>query len=101
MAYVDLTTKKIVGAKEGTLTYYHEQAHLEYDNTRYGEIVRTVQDFTNRLLIVLIVLAIITNTMNKFVFLNYLLVGVLFINIISEIKEEVDCWKRARIKRGY
>ncbi len=101
MAYADLKTKKIVGTKEGTLTYYHEQAHLEYDNTKYGEIVRTVQDLTSRLLIIILVLAVITNTLDKFAFLNYFLVVVLLINIISEIKEEADCWKRARIKRGY
>ena len=37
-AFVDLETKKIHGCKEGTLTYYHEQGHIAYNNSKKGAL---------------------------------------------------------------
>lgn len=36
MAYCNTSTGKIVGAKEGTFEYFHEEGHLEYNNSEKG-----------------------------------------------------------------
>lgn len=88
MAYAELNTGKIIGAKEGTKTYYHEEAHLKYEETKKGKIIRELQEGSFKLLIPFIVFAIVIPN-NYF---NYLIIFLLFLNIISELFEEVECW---------
>jgi len=37
MAFVDLNTKEIVGAKKGSYIYYHEIGHLKFNETLFGK----------------------------------------------------------------
>jgi hypothetical protein len=94
MAYANIKTGEIVGAKEGTLTYYHEVGHLEYDKCYVGRIVRTIQDFSFRTLIFSMALFLISNI----IYLKWFMLIVLLVNILSELGEEIDCWKYAKIQ---
>lgn len=94
MAYANLLTREIVGAKDGTLTYFHELSHLNYENKARGRLIRTFQEFTIKLFFPLIVFAIVIPNS----FFNILLILNLATNIISEMFEEIECWLYAKKK---
>lgn len=95
MANVNLQTKKIYGCKRGTKTYYHEQAHLLFeDNAPQGNLIRQWQGLSFTTIIYIL-------------FFNMLypswiwkVSGILLvlISIGTELYEEFWCWKWANLK---
>lgn len=92
MAYANLKTGEIVGAEKGTLTYYHEVGHLNYENNKRGRIIREIQEISNKFLIPFIVCTILfpITSLKSIIFI------LLIINLFSELIEEIDCWKYAK-----
>jgi hypothetical protein len=97
MAHVNLDTNKIVGTKEGTLTYYHEIGHTKFEEkSKYGIKIRVLQDITFKSLVFVSSLFII-NPLN---FLRVALLIIILLNIFSEVFEESWCWLYAKeVKR--
>jgi hypothetical protein len=94
MAYANLNDGKIRGCKKGTLTYYHELAHLNYEDTERGQRVRTIQEFSIDALISSSALYILyPNSIFKGLVLCFIL-----LKIFSNLAEEISCWNSAKIK---
>jgi hypothetical protein len=93
MANTNLITGQIYGAKEGTEKFYHEQAHLLFeDNCRDGNLMRSIQDLSFRYLVMVIALEVL---MHNPLFQSFIVI--LFCSsVTSEIYEEVWCWNYAR-----
>lgn len=94
MAFVDLTTGKIYGTEKGTKTYYHEEAHIKYPETKRGERVRMLQDVSLDFLI----FCLGVNVIYPHLIIKFLVVILLITKSISMIVEEWDCWKYAEGK---
>jgi hypothetical protein len=94
MAYANLNNNKIYGCKKGTKTYYHEEAHLKYEDTSNGRTIRIYQELSKDMLLKFVAIWLIfPNSVIKL-----LIFGCLLFSIFSTIKEELDCWKYARNK---
>lgn len=93
MANTNLSTGKIYGAKEGTEKYYHEQAHLLFeDNCQEGNFIRSIQDLSFRYLVMAIALEVL---MHNLIFQSFIVL--LFVSsVTSEIYEEIWCWSYAK-----
>lgn len=99
MANVNLQTKKIYGTEKGTKTYYHEVAHLKFeDKAPYGNLTRQLQNLSLTSLIFSMAFA--------FIYPHYLwkviLLILILVSIFSETYEELWCWdyaKKRLIKR--
>jgi hypothetical protein len=87
MANVNLDTRKINGAVEGTRKYYHELGHLNFEESKYGNLTRVFQDLSFKTLVFSTALGLVS----KFNIFNYLIVICLLVNIISELYEENWC----------
>ncbi len=95
MANVNLQTKKIYGCKKGTKTYYHEQAHLLFeDKARGGNLIRQLQDGSIIGLLFLVAL----NSLYANFYLKFLIFFSMIISIVSELEEEIWCWNYANLK---
>lgn len=95
MANVDLTTKKITGAKKGTKTFYHELGHIKFEKEcKWGNTVRVIQDQSFKTLIFSTALTVLEPVL----ILKAIVVLCLLANIFSEIFEERWCWNYARDK---
>lgn len=93
MAHVNLNTGEIHGTEKGSLTYYHEVAHIKFTQlNKHGEKVRVIQDMSFRS----IVFSGALNVIYTSLFLKLILVLILLTNIFSELYEEKWCWKYAR-----
>lgn len=94
MAYADLMTGKIYGAKKGTLKYFHEEGHLRYEDNESGRRIRMLQEVSSDSVVTSLVIFIIYPC-----FVFKLLVLIIFLlKIYSNMKEEWDCWKYAKYK---
>jgi len=98
-AFVDLKNKKIVGAKENSLTWFHEKGHIVYNEAERGmrnEFQR--QGFFNATIFFLVI--------NCFWwFGKYLAAMAFFLSTIYSIYEEAWCWsyafrERRKFKHG-
>lgn len=94
MAHVNLVTGKIYGCEKGSKTYYHEQAHLYYEETKRGRSIRIQQTFFLDALISSMALTIIYSN----IFTRALVLVFLLCKIFSQLIEEADCWAYARNK---
>lgn len=94
MAHVNLVTGKIYGCEKGSKTYYHEQAHLYYEETKRGRSIRIQQDFYLDALISSMALTVIYSNM----FTQALVFVFLVLKIVTQLIEEADCWTYARNK---
>jgi hypothetical protein len=101
MANVDLETKKIVGAEEGTKTYLHEVGHLVFeDKCIWGNDIRANQILFPRYLLFSLGLYILYPSFYIKLFIIFFMV----FSIFFELFEEVWCWnyasKELNKKRG-
>lgn len=90
MSYVDLKTKKIVGAKEGTLSYYHEEGHIAFNEMDKGVKTGYRQQFY--------LYTTMTSFILGFFFSKALLYSSLAFLVLFWyyfIYEEIWCWKFA------
>lgn len=94
MAHVNLVTGKIYGCEKGSKTYYHEQAHLYYEETKRGRSIRIQQTFFLDALISSMALTIIYSN----IFTRALVLVFLLCKIFSQLIEEYDCWIYAENK---
>lgn len=97
MANVNLKTKKIYGCKKGTKTYYHEQAHLLFeDNAPRGNLIRQWQGLSiTSLIYILFFNMLLPHTLFK-----WLGIICVLISIGTEFFEEMWCWAYADFKMG-
>jgi hypothetical protein len=94
MANVDLITKKIYGAEKGTETFYHEYAHLIFeDKCKIGNEIRVGQDLSFRWLVFIIAFALL---LGSNIFMKGLIIIWILISIFFEMYEEIWCWKYAK-----
>lgn len=96
MAYCNIKTGEIYGAEKGTLTYYHEEAHRDYEQNKRRRLIRSIQEVSFDLLVMAIAFFIILPTS----FFKSLIFITLLVKIISNLTEEIDCWIIAKIKMG-
>lgn len=111
-ANVDLITKKITGAKPNTLKYFHEEAHLKFeDKCPTGNRIRVAQDLSFRFLVFVVALGLLISNNVRYTsvclsmpwYTFMISVGIiilLLINILTEIYEELWCNAYARNKMG-
>lgn len=86
---VDLKTGKIVGVKEGTREYYHEEGHIAYNNSEKGIKNSLRQQWILEIFFVSLIGSIVWD---YFVFLS----GILFIVYKGyDWYEERWCWNYA------
>lgn len=100
MPVVDLQSRKIVNARRGTLSYYHEKGHLVFANTDRGILFDYSSDFYLRCAVGLLVInAFFNNIWIKFLNLAFIL-GM----VILYLYEEIYCWNYAfktKYKKDY
>lgn len=95
MASVNLTTGKISGCKKGSETYYHEVAHLKFEEENpYGVQIRSAQGMSLRILLIVIGLYCIYPL---WIMKLVILAGILT-SILSEMWEEMWCWDYAELQ---
>lgn len=94
MAYANLKTNKIYGCKKGTLTYYHELAHLKFEETKSGRSIRTMQEISFDALVMCVGLYIIY----PLIILRYLTLILILSKIFYNMIEEIYCWQVAKKK---
>lgn len=95
MANVNLQTKKIYGCKKGTKTYYHEQAHLLFeDKAPNGNKLRQWQGLSFTTLIYILFFDMIY----PLGLWKVLACAFVLVSIGSELAEEVWCWDYANLK---
>lgn len=87
--FYDSGTKEIVGAKKGTLVWWHEKGHMEYEKNPET----SKKDFTRQSMwkcaVFFTVLALFIDI------LKYFAIMFLFTNIYYALSEEAWCWKYA------
>jgi hypothetical protein len=88
MAVVDLTTGKIFGCQEKSKVWYHEKAHIEFNNLGYGAKISYYQFFFMMLSIFFLSLYIIIGWKPVAIFSFVNALGM----ILSYIFEEIWCW---------
>ena len=54
MPFVDLISKKIYGCKKGSKAWYHEKAHIEFDNFEFGIRIKYYHYFFTMLTVVIL-----------------------------------------------
>lgn len=102
MAFTNIDTGKIYGAKKGTLSWYHEKGHLAFSKQEFGERIRYGEEVSKDFLLVVLCLSYLIPfnffgySWNKFIVL-YALGKWLYYYYF----EEVWCWLYAyKKKRG-
>jgi len=97
MAHVNLTTGKIYGCKKGSETYYHEVAHLKFEEECcVGVNIRSLQHNSLRILIVVVALYCVYPLW----IMKIVILAGLLISIGSELYEESWAWNYAKKKYG-
>ena len=99
MAHVNIKTKKIYGAKKGTLTYGHELGHLAFSKTIKGEMIRLKEELSKDFLNVSFLGAFWFYNINPLltkIVLSYFVFRWLYYYTY----EEVWCWIYALNKTG-
>ena len=94
MSYVNLENKKIVGASEGSLAWWHEKGHIIYNQSEKGIKNSYRMSFSFYLALTLIILTIASNISPIF--------SVVFIFGFwwYFIYEEIWCWNYAHKMKG-
>lgn len=97
MANVNLETNKIYGTDKGTKTFYHEIGHTLFQDSKYGNSIRLMQDNSLNLLI----FSIAFNSLYSCLLFKILILFFILLNIFSEMYEEWWCWDYAnKILKG-
>lgn len=97
MAIVDLKSGKIIGCKEGSLTWYHEKAHLLYNNSEKG----IKNSFRQSSFFMLSVIFLVVTLWSPNLYFKVVTSVALVLFIYYYIYEEVWCWSYAwRVKKG-
>jgi len=89
MAFVDLNNNKIYGCKKGTLTWWHEKGHIEYNNSEFGAGNDFMRENFKNLTIITTLFSIPFNILFWFAFV-FLLSWISF-----NLYEEAWCWRYA------
>lgn len=88
MATVDLQTGKIFGCKEKSKVWYHEKAHIKFNNTGWGSKISYYQFFFMMIGVFFMSLYQVTGV---YFFIIFAFINVLGM-LLSYIYEEVWCW---------
>lgn len=89
MAFVDVNTGTIIGAKPGTLTYYHEEGHIVYNKSEMGMKNNFTKDSLFYFMIFFIVLTFF------YPILKWCAFSCMVGNLYYSIYEEAWCWRYA------
>ena len=94
-AIVDITTGKIIGAKEGTKVWYHEVGHLEFSKSDFGIRFHYWQQNIFVWVVATILIALLIGIK------ALIIIPVLLFMTwnIMELYEEWWCWKYAKNKK--
>jgi hypothetical protein len=88
MATVDLATGNIYGCKEGSKTWYHEKAHIQFNNTEKGNKISYYQFFFMMISVLFGSLYIVFDWFPLAIFSLINAIGM----ILSYSYEEIWCW---------
>jgi len=94
MAYTNLQTGEIKGCEKGSLTYFHEEGHLKFDNNKFGRVIRTIQEFSLDALIMFTAMGLLF----EYWLIKVIILNLLILRISSITIEERDCWAYAKRK---
>ena len=94
MAWVDLRTGKIFGCKEGSKTWFHEQAHLDFTNSEFGTRVQYYHSFSIMLVVIFTPFAFFLDVL----FLKLLTILCSLAVLLTYLLEEYLCEMSARKK---
>ena len=97
MAYCDTETGEIVGARPGTLTYYHEEGHLQFPDTKIGKTFRFREEMSRTFMPIPTSLAILFPSFQTHIALAVFVIYWLFLYEY----EEYWAWRYAFKKRRY
>lgn len=92
-AFVDIKTGKIIGAKKGSLTWFHEQGHIIYNKTEQG----MRNDFRRQSFFNATVLFLVLSLFHWF--FQYCAVFSIILTILFAAYEESWCWSYALRKK--
>jgi ammonia channel protein AmtB len=91
MSYVDLSKNKIIGCKEGSLNWWHEVGHIQYNKTDLSVKLGYKGEFFLYLSIFFIILSHIFNGITQKLFeISSLIFISIFVLVF--IYEELWCW---------
>ena len=96
-AKVDLSTGKIYGCEPGTLSYYHEEGHIIFNDTDEGISMNYRADFFFKLCVLLLIVTKFP-MFNNFG-INFIMVAMAGLWLYYYFYEEVWAWKYAILKR--
>jgi len=94
MAHVDLKTGRIYGCEKGSLVYYHEVGHLEFDKTLKGSTIRLYQGYLFNLWAMILTVGVISTSK----ILKFLALLLLTIHFGIDYYEEKWCDAYAELK---
>lgn len=94
---VDLATGKIYNCEPNTLSWYHEEGHIIFNNTDKGVAMNYRADFFMRMCVLLLVVIQIP-TFNNFG-IRFIMGTFVCLWLYYYFYEEVWCWKYAFQKR--
>lgn len=104
MPVVDLATGKIIGCKKGSLTYYHEKAHIKFVTTYKGILYGYCSDAYLKFGFVILILNNLINLLFDndlvYILLNIFLLALVLSIVYFYFYEEIWCWLEARKERG-
>ena len=87
---VNLETKAISGAKPGTFEYKHEEAHLKFNESNFGQNIQYLGEISQYFTIIFLAVALFIP-----IFKYFAMVGVV-IMLFSFVFEEIWCNYSAR-----
>ena len=90
-AFVDLLTGKIVGAKKGTITYFHEEGHVVYNKSDKGMRNAYREQSYFLVTVVFLVIAVLSNG----IYIKTAALCSCTIFLYFHFYEEAWCWKYA------
>lgn len=88
MPNVDLATGKIVGCKEGTLSWYHEEGHIAFSNTEKGVTYSYLGDAFIKGAVILLAFNLLFANLITRIFIYCFVVASIFLYFY----EEIWCW---------
>ena len=103
MAIVDINTGRIIGAKKNTLTWYHEEGHIQYNISDRGSYNNFLEQKSFEVCVGVIVLFLSLTSFFPTSPLRYILLIIMILSLLLfcmlQMYEEVWCWNYAYIKK--
>lgn len=92
--YYDPVTQKIVGANKGSLAYWHEKGHMEYE--KRPEMMN--KDYSRQSMSKCVIFFLVVSLFVPIV--KWFVLGFFIANVYYALYEEYWCWKYAFYKFG-